>query len=409
MLPPLWSSPVSLINARVWTGSGTSTAIRFGRRVLDVGTDPRSGDIVVDVAGAHVLPGLINGHDHLELNHYGLLKRRERYDNASEWIDDLRPALQDDPEIRRNRSFSLVARLFIGGLKNLLAGATTVAHHNPRYSELGARFPVRVVSRYGWAHSFALEGQPVGARGEPGGSVRERYLATPADTPFIVHAAEGIDAAAAAELARLDSLGCLRENTVLVHGVALTGADWVRMKECGSSLVWCPASNRFLFGRTAPVREFLGGGNGSSANICLGTDSRITGAPDLLEELRCAHGCGVPAPVLLHMVTGSAARVLRLPLAGGLVPGAPADMIVIPPLHADPAEALVRLSRRETQLVVIGGCPMVGDPRLAAVFTARRTAALPIAVDGVERLAQMNLARTIARCPIQEPGVQVLG
>ena len=50
--------------------------------------------MVVDLGGAFVLPGLINAHDHLELNHYGLLKRRDRYDNATAWIDDLRPALQ---------------------------------------------------------------------------------------------------------------------------------------------------------------------------------------------------------------------------------------------------------------------------------------------------------------------------
>ncbi len=31
----------------------------------------------------------------------------------------------------RNQAYPLAARLFIGGLKNLLAGVTTVAHHNP--------------------------------------------------------------------------------------------------------------------------------------------------------------------------------------------------------------------------------------------------------------------------------------
>jgi hypothetical protein len=38
---------------------------------------------------------------------------------------------------------------------------------------------------------------------------------TPRDRPFILHAAEGIDAGAAAELTTLEEWGCLRDNTVL--------------------------------------------------------------------------------------------------------------------------------------------------------------------------------------------------
>src|SRR5262249_4814469 len=160
-------------------------------------------------------------HDHLELNHYGRLKFRERYGNAVEWIDDMAPRLSDDPAIRDARRHPLTERLFIGALKNLLAGATTVAHHNPYYRELRRTMPIRVVRRYGWAHSFALEQRPAGARGEPGGDVAQRWRRTPADAPFFVHLAEGVDAAAAAELGRLHALGCLGPNTVLVHGVAI--------------------------------------------------------------------------------------------------------------------------------------------------------------------------------------------
>ena len=33
----------------------------------------RSAEAVLDAAGLHILPGLVNAHDHLELNHYGRL------------------------------------------------------------------------------------------------------------------------------------------------------------------------------------------------------------------------------------------------------------------------------------------------------------------------------------------------
>lgn len=396
-----------MVNARVVLPDGAASSIRIGARVLDIDAKPAANDLVVDLGGAFVLPGLVNAHDHLELNHYGRLKRRDRYDNASEWIEDLRPALQGEPAIRENTAHPLGARLFIGGLKNLLAGTTTVAHHNPFYREFGRRFPVRVLKRYGWAHSLSLERQAVGARGEPGGDVRGRYADTPASAPFMVHVGEGIDQAAAEELLALDALGCLRRNTVLVHGVALGSADWERVMACGAGLVWCPASNAFLFRRTAQVRQFLDASEASSAHICLGSDSRVTGARDLLDELRAAAAVMPVTPrELFRMVTTTPARMLRLPDAGRIAMGGPADLVVLPSTKADPADALLAASRRDLSLVLIDGHPLVGSPAFEAIFGARRATTRSIVVDGLERVAESRLARTIAKCPIKEPGVE---
>jgi cytosine/adenosine deaminase-related metal-dependent hydrolase len=404
-----WTRPVSLVNARVALPDGIAASIRFGSRILSIGDAPCRGDTVVDLNGAFVLPGLVNAHDHLELNHYGPLKRRDRYENAADWIDDLRPALQEDQAIRMNSSHALAARLFIGALKNLLAGVTTVAHHNPLYREIGRGFPVRVLRRYGWAHSFRLERQPVGARGEIGGAVRERCLATPAGIPFMVHVAEGIDRAAAEELPRLESLGCLRSNTVLVHGVAITVRQWERVLAGGSNVVWCPASNQFLFGRTAPVRAFLDACSTAWRHVCLGSDSRVTGSRDLLDEMRTAASIAAISPrELLRMVTEAPARILNLPEAGSLAVGVPADLIVVPSRKDTPADAVLAARRRDLALVTIGGRPVVGCPTLSAVFVARRITAHPVAIDGVERLVACALARAIARSPIAEPGVECL-
>ena len=126
-----WLRPTTFVNARVVTPAGEARSIRFGRRVLAVDDAPVVGDRVVDLEGRIVLPGLVNAHDHLELNHYGRLHPRERYSNAREWIDDLRPLIREDPEIRQRSQAPLVERLFVGAVKNLFAGATTVAHHNP--------------------------------------------------------------------------------------------------------------------------------------------------------------------------------------------------------------------------------------------------------------------------------------
>jgi cytosine/adenosine deaminase-related metal-dependent hydrolase len=402
----VWKRPVSLVHGRVVTESGIAGTLRFGATVLSIDEPPRRGDVVIDLDGAFVLPGLINAHDHLELNHYGPQKCRDRYVNVSEWIDDMRPRLRQDPVVRRGAAHPLSERLFIGVLKNLLSGVTSVAHHNPYYRELRRHTLVRVVRRYGWAHSFGLEHQPAGANGEMGGEVTARFLDTPPGAPFLVHLGEGVDDTARMELDRLDGFGCLAPQTVLIHGVAIDEGGWRRVESRGAGLVWCPASNQFLFGDAARAPVWARRHLAPPPNVALGTDSRLTGARDLLDELRVAYEAASFAPAdLLRMVTSTPARLLRLPEAGRLGVGSPADLFVIPPFAAEAAPALLQASRRDLELAVMRGTPRVGSPRMRPVFDARRTPTRAMAVDGVDKLADASLVRRVARSPIGEPGV----
>jgi len=392
----VWRRAVALVNARVAAEGGLASSIRFSSRVLGIDSLPGRRDVVIDVGGAFVLPGLLNAHDHLELNHFGRVKFRDSYENASSWIDDMRPKLREDPAIREGRSHRLRDRLLVGALKNLLSGVTTVSHHNPFYRELGRGFPVRVVRRYGWAHSLFLEKTP---------DVERAYRKTPRDAPFLIHLAEGFDASARGELTRLRELGCLRENTVLVHGVGLSPEDWSSVGRAGAGLVWCPASNLFLLGRTARVDRFLASDRFS---IALGTDSRLSGEGDLLEELRVARtAASVESEELLRLVTVNAAHLLRVPEAGRLSPGLPADLVVIPPLAGEPADALLALYRNQIRLVVVGGRPLVGAPELSPVFAARRVATAKATLDGQERILDGALARRIRASSLAEPGLEL--
>jgi cytosine/adenosine deaminase-related metal-dependent hydrolase len=356
-----------------------------------------------------VVPGLINAHDHLELNHYGhhgASLGRVKYGNVRQWVDDMRPRLHTDRTIAAGRRWPLAARIWVGGFKNLLAGVTLVAHHNPIYPGLHRASPVRVLRRFGWAHSLAMARAPVGALGEPGGEVADRYRATPRDTPFVVHVAEGTDTEARPELATLDSLGALGANTVLVHGVAIDQAGWRTVTARGAGVVWCPASNLALFGVTLdPGCALIGTGG----RLALGTDSRLTGARDLLDELRlAAEVAPLSAQQRLALVTSAPAAMLRCAPAGRLDTGDRADLIVIPTSDGHVGDALTRCRRADIDLVVSGGQPRVGDRRFADVFRARRVAAVPMNVDGRLKLADATLVRALRRFGIAEPGVEVV-
>ena len=390
-----WSTPLTFVNARiVGPGGRLARTIRIkGDRIDCLDVAPAKGDAVVDLEDSFVFPGLINAHDHLELNSQPRLKWRDRYNNASEWFADFQPRFDTDPDLAVTRPGTLDDRVWVGGLKNLLSGVTTVCHHNPMHRILRGRFPVRVVSEFGYSHSLHIDGD----------AVTVSHRKTPADWPWMIHAAEGCDQQAERELERLDRLGCLTPNTVLIHGVAFSRTAADRVIDAGAGLVWCPSSNEFLFHRTADVRAFDDAGR-----LALGSDSRLSGEGDLLDELKVAHATRqLSAEGLARTVTSGAAGLLRLKSAGRVAAGAAADITVIRPLAACPFDALVSASRSDVRLTMIDGKPCVGDPVLAAAFDAASVATMPARVDGADRLVARWIGRRVMRMQVQEKGFEV--
>ncbi len=230
-------------------------------------------------------------------------------------------------------------RLLWGAMKNLLSGVTTVAHHNPYERSVFDRvFPIRVVSRFGWAHS--LEFSP---------DLAARYARTPPHWPFIVHAGEGTDERAHGEIPHLAKLGVLGPHTALVHAVALTEDAIESIRLNNTSIIWCPSSNLFTLGRTLSPCVLR-----SDLPVSLGTDSAISGAGDLIDELRIAReAVGCEPEELYRMVTTGAARILRLSEGQGMIrEGGVADLIAVADDGQTPADALSRLA---PELVMVRG------------------------------------------------------
>jgi cytosine/adenosine deaminase-related metal-dependent hydrolase len=325
-----------LRGARVATGPDTSM-----RRDLLIENgffraNNSGADNELDVSGHLLLPGLINAHDHLELNLFPRLGTR-LYLNAGEWAADVyRPG---DSPVREHRAIPKPVRLVWGGIKNLLSGVTTVAHHNPYDAAVfDDRFPVRVVRKFGWAHSLEFSAD-----------LKDRYNQTPQDAPFIVHAAEGTDAVARSEIRRLEALGVLGERSVLVHANAAGLRELALLRARGCSIVWCPTSNLATYGQTLTTEALRGG-----IPIALGTDSALTAEVDLLHEIRLARRhCGLSDQEVYRMVTSQSAAILRLENGEGSIrEGGVADLIAVADEGQSPAEAIFDL---RPAMVMVGG------------------------------------------------------
>jgi cytosine/adenosine deaminase-related metal-dependent hydrolase len=350
----------------------------------------------LDLRGHLVFPGLVNAHDHLHLNNVPPLPHAEPFASSYAWIDAFAPH-HERSDVVAAVAVPKSVRHWQGGLKNLLAGVTAVAHHDPWHPALDdPAFPVALLRDFGWSHSLGLADR----YGPP---PRASHAATPAARPWVIHLAEGTDADARGELARLDAMGCLTENTVLVHGVGLTDADVDRVIARGAAVVWCPASNVELLGRTLRprhARRLFDAGR-----LALGSDSRLTGARDLLDELYIAASCSDLSPAeLLRLVTVDAARVLRFGDRGLVRLGAPADCVVVR-AGADPHRTLLETRRESIRAVVRGGVPLVADPDLAEWFARCGVDTVAVRLDGCPKLvARHVLPLDVAAL---EPGLEL--
>jgi cytosine/adenosine deaminase-related metal-dependent hydrolase len=317
-------------------------------------------DVTLRIPDGEVRPGLINAHEHLHRNHYGRLGAPP-YPNAYAWGRDIHA--RNAAGIAAGRAVPRREALLRGAWKNLFAGVTTVVHHDAWEPDFARDFPLRV-ARVRAIHSLGFEPDAARAAAADAG---DRAL------PLSVHLAEGTDALSAQEVRDLDDLGLLDERLIAVHVVGPDADGVARLRASGAAIAWCPTSNLFLFGRTAPA-ELLAPG----MDVVLGSDSLLTGDGDLLDELRAARRLALLDDArLLDAVGATAARRLHLSTPT-LDIGAPADLAVFrrPVLEATAADVA---------LVMAAGTVRVADPALGPALHAFSLAPEPMTVGGVTR------------------------
>jgi cytosine/adenosine deaminase-related metal-dependent hydrolase/ubiquinone/menaquinone biosynthesis C-methylase UbiE len=370
----------SISGARIALGSDESQPLSIGLcegKVARLGVPDTRAEaplstpsLSLDLNGYLVLPGLVNAHDHLE---FALFPRLGKggYRNFSEWAADIHHP--DCSPVREHRAVPKSTRLWWGAIRNLLAGVTTVCHHNPYIPEVfESGFPIRVLRDFGWAHSLTLDSRFASKAAE-----------TPAGQPFLLHIGEGLDAESAAEIFALEEAAALSERAVIVHGLALNERGLSRLKNTGAALVWCPTSNQFLFGKTHSS-EFIR----SLPRVALGSDSSLTADGDLLDELRFAYThVGISAEDLYSQVSTGAADVLRLRTGEGRIRvGADADFLAVRDSGLSPAETLARLTYADVELVAVGGRVQLASQNVLSMLPSEISAGLEhLEIGGVTR------------------------
>jgi cytosine/adenosine deaminase-related metal-dependent hydrolase len=370
-----------LRGARCLGGDGWSAPrdLRVEGGTVRGGPGP-GGEAEVDIAGRCLLPALVNAYDVLDLSTLPPLGSPP-YETLYDWV---RGSEEELSALGPALGVPLVDRLFLGGLRNLLAGAAAVLHHHPDHRSLSREdFPVRVQRRYGFAHSPGLTP-----------ALRPTYRSSDRRVPWVVRAAEGRTPGQRAELDALAAANVLRQNTVIAHGTALAPEDGPRLAAAGAALAWCPESDRRLYGRTAPAAALVAAG----VAVGLGSDAPSSGARDALSNLAAARREGLFDDLaLLRLATAGSAGVARLP-AGGLEDGAPADL-----LAADSPEGLLGGGRAAVALLLVRGRAVYGEPSL---LQAAGVDARPLRVDGEPRALEARLAARLATILRRAPGAR---
>jgi cytosine/adenosine deaminase-related metal-dependent hydrolase/ubiquinone/menaquinone biosynthesis C-methylase UbiE len=354
---PARSKMLQLTNARIGAGPLTwrdGAVLIDDGRIAAIRADADAITQTLDLQAYMLLPGLINAHEHLEFGLFPKLGRpagAPSYRNAMEWAEEIHQV--HSGIIERYRQIPKKTQLWWGAIRNLLCGVTTVCHHNPLHEELTLpNFPVRVLSHFGWTHSLAFDRD-----------VKGKFQHTPKEHPFILHACEGIDEESRNEVSRLDQMQVLDERTVIVHGLACTASEISLINRHGASLVICPTSNCFLFGKTLS-RELLT----SVERLAIGSDSPITAAGDLLDEIDYIYAqAGLNPDMIYSMVTSSPAAMFHLKdCQGSIEESGIADLIAVRGHYDTPARAISKLTFGDVELVLLAGRLQMASPHLYA-------------------------------------------
>lgn len=318
---------------------------------------------------AIIYPALINSHDHLVGNWFPAAISKEKFPNSHIWVEEMRnhPTYLERNQYWINDGSFLLTKekemvlCKLGVYKNLFSGVVAVQDHAPKQKqEYYDSFPIEVVQNYTQCHSLPL-GNWWG-----GESAEIEFAKANGKLPFILHLGEGIDEITAQEFSQLKKRNLLAENTLMIHGIALSRNDISEIAQAGASICWCPASNQNLIGDHLDINACLEFG----VNVVLGTDSTLSGSVNLLAEMRFAnaHFRGVSSKDIFKMVSCNAAKALRLEEKYGSLDSATSELLVLDKFLDEPFDNLIYSHPKHIKLLVHNNKVLLGDRKYLEYF-----------------------------------------
>jgi len=306
-------------------------------------SDVTENEIALDLKDCIAFPGLINSHDHLEFNLYPRLGYR-KYNDYVDWGNDIH--IKDKKLIDSVESVPVELRMKYGVIKNLICGITIVAHHG-NYNSVLDDSPVTIIRKGTCIHSVKL-----------GGKWKIKLNLPVNREPYIIHIGEGINSGSTDEINELIRWNLFNRELIGIHGIAMTEEQSKKF----ASLIWCPDSNLFLFGKTSDIRSLK-----KNTEILFGTDSTLTADGNIFENLRTARKLNyLSDEELFHSVTETAADAWGLIDYGKISKGYKADLVVALKKSEDLYQSFYDTNPEDILLILKDGKIILYDESLKA-------------------------------------------
>ena len=350
----------------VWSGSTIPSA--------------HSGIAVTETDGT-IYPGLIDLHNHMHYNHIPLwdfdvhLSPAQQsdeggYTNRYQWGNnwDYGPSITwMKGNIQSNSRWGMASQQMKYAEVQAVAGGVTAVQGSP---SSGTDAWDSMLSRNVELYNFGQDGMSTcavcgAADDDYTGSHLISQNSSGSLNAWFVHLAEGVDSSSRAEFDSLYEKGLIMDETVAIHGTALTGSQFAQMADKGGGLVWSPLSNLLLYGNTTDVRA----ADNAGVTISLAPDWGPSGSKSNLHELKVADLWNRDVMdgyfsdfELAEMVTSNPAEISNWDaFVGEIKVGMYADLVVLDTFHENPYRNLIESIDRDVRLTIVQGKAVFGD------------------------------------------------
>ena len=354
---------------------------------VDCTAEAEAGDFAIVETEGVISPGLIDAHNHLPYNFLPpwFPNPETTFNNRYEWADEAAYREHIAPYgDNRNRGTHYCPAAKWGELRSLVHATTTIQGQS--FQQRCVDWGVRNADHYhGLQHNHMRTtiASPRDITDDQADNYIESFEAeNNPTTRLAVHMAEGHSGSGVED--EFDSFAGRdpRENrhagvsllehgtALLIHAIPLTTPQLEEVYLTNSRIVWSPSSNFQLYGDgvTAPIEEMLEW----NITTALGPDWTISGAFDMLQEMRVAKGYGLAEDIealtperIWRMATIDGAEAVGLEeFIGRIEPGYHADLAIFGRYGDDPYRAVLDSRSEDVELVLIDGDAYFGDQAL---------------------------------------------